>query len=58
MPQAKSLYISRALSNFYGTEFEIWADFVILGRLTVLENGTTKAIILKAVFLCFGGHFF
>ena len=25
--QAKSLYISRAVSNFYGTEIEIWAGF-------------------------------
>jgi hypothetical protein len=25
--RAKSLYISRAVSNFYGTEIEIWAGF-------------------------------
>ena len=25
--QAKSLYISRTVSHFYGTEFEIWAGF-------------------------------
>ena len=25
--EAKLLYISRAVSNFYGTEIEIWAGF-------------------------------
>ena len=25
--QAKSLYISRPVSNFYGTEIEIWSTF-------------------------------
>ena len=25
--QAKSLYVSRTVSNFHGTEFEIWAGF-------------------------------
>ena len=25
--KSKSLYISRAVSNFYGTEIEIWAGF-------------------------------
>ena len=27
----KSLYISRATSNFHGTEFEIWAGFGPVG---------------------------
>ena len=27
MQQAKSLYISRAVSHFYGTEFEIWPSW-------------------------------
>ena len=30
--QAKSLYISRAVSNFYGTEIEIWAGFRPVGN--------------------------
>ena len=29
--QAKSLYISRAVSNFYGTEIEIWAGYGLVG---------------------------
>ena len=28
---AKSLYISQAVSNFYGTEIEIWAGFGPVG---------------------------
>ena len=30
--QAKSLYISRAESNFHGTEIEIWAGFGPVGN--------------------------
>ena len=33
--QPKSLYISRAVSNFYGTEIEIWAA---LGWMAVLKK--------------------
>ena len=28
----KSLYISHAVSNFYGTEIEIWAGFGPIGN--------------------------
>ena len=35
----KSLYISRTVSIFYGTEIEIWAGFgMVLGRLAVLKK--------------------
>ena len=30
--QAKSLYRSRAGSHFYGTEYEIWAGFGLVGN--------------------------
>ena len=30
--QAKSLYRSRAGKHFYGTEYEIWADFGPVGN--------------------------
>ena len=36
--QAKSLYINRTVSNFYGTEFEIWAGF---GPAASTENCPT-----------------
>ena len=32
MVQTKSSYISRAESNFYGTEIEIWAGFGPIGN--------------------------
>ena len=32
MSQPKSLYISRAVSDFYETEIEIWAGFCPVGN--------------------------
>ena len=34
LTRAKSLYISRAVSNYYGTEIEIWAGFGPVGNNT------------------------
>ena len=33
--KAKSLYRSRAGSHFYGTEYEIWADFGPVGNTEI-----------------------
>jgi hypothetical protein len=54
----KSIYIIRAVSHFYGTEFDIWAG---LGRLAVLKMAELKlkyATFEVSFFLCFHGHFF
>ena len=32
LSETKSLYISREVSNFYGTEIEIWAGFGLVGN--------------------------
>ena len=40
--QSKSLYISRAVSSFYGTEFEIWAG----GTVNILEQQVLSAFCL------------
>ena len=37
--QTKSLYISRAVSNFYETQFEIWAGFGLVGSPEKLKFG-------------------
>ena len=39
LKQAKSLYTSRAMSQFYGTEFAIWVGFGPVGRT---ENSPNK----------------
>ena len=53
--QAKSLYISRAVSNFYGTEIEIWAGFGPVGN-TEKKNWANNEQLLRAVFSCFHGQ--
>ena len=53
LAQAKLLYISRAVSNFYGTKIEIWAGF---GWLAILKKKVWAADceqLLRAVFSCF-----
>ena len=50
-PQAKSLYMSRAVSIFNRTEFEIWAG---LGRLAVSKTPNLAYYILGT----FEGSFF
>jgi hypothetical protein len=39
IPKAKSLYISRAVSNFYETEIEIWTDFGPVGNTGKINLG-------------------
>ena len=46
---SKSLYISRAVSHFYETEFEIWACWQYWKFLQFSES----MLLLQAVFLCF-----
>ena len=46
---AKSLYISHAESNFYGTEIEIWAAFGLVGS-TEKKNWTDYEQLFRAVF--------
>ena len=48
----KSLYISCAADNFYGTDIEIWAGFGPVGS-TEKKIGTYYEQFLKAVFLIF-----
>ena len=50
--QAKSLYRSHAGSHFYGTEYEIWADFGPVGN-TEKKWGANYEQLLRAVFSCF-----
>ena len=53
----KSLYISRAVSNFYGTEIEICAGFGPVGSTEKKMWGGYEQL-LSAVFSCFQGQFF
>ena len=57
--ESKSLYRSRAKRHFYGTEYDIWADFgLMLGQLAILEKkiGADNEQFLRAVFSCFQGQ--
>ena len=47
---SKSLYMSPAMSHFYGTECEIWADFGPVG------NTEKIGPIMRPVFSCFRGQ--
>ena len=52
---AKSLYISRVVSIFYGTKIGIWAGF---GHVSSTEkNGADYEQLLRAVFYVFMGFF-
>ena len=53
----KSLYISRAVSNFYETEIEIWAGFGPVGN-NEKNNWADYEQLLRPVFSCFHGQFF
>ena len=46
---------SRAGSHFYGTEYEIWADFGPVGN-TEKKMGADYEQLLRAVFYCFRGQ--
>ena len=48
----KSLYISRAVSNFYGTEIKIWAGFGADGN-TERKIWTNYEQLLRSVFHVF-----
>ena len=49
-----ALYISCAVSNFYGTEIEIWAGFGPVG--STKKNWADYEQPLRAVFSCFQGQ--
>ena len=51
--QAKSLYISSTVSNFYRTEIEIWAGFGPVGNT---EIGADYEQLLRVGFSCFQGQ--
>ena len=51
----KSLYISRAMCIFYGTEIEIWAGFGPVSN-TEKEICADYEQLLRAVFSCFQGQ--
>ena len=53
----KSLYIGHAMSNFYGTEIEIWAGFGPVGN-TEKKLGANYEQLLRPVFSCFRDFFF
>ena len=40
----KSMYISRVTSNFYGAEFEIWADFGTNGKGQLISKANCQAV--------------
>ena len=48
-------YLARAGSYFYGTEYEIWADFGPVGS-TEKKMGADYEQLLRAVFLCLLGQ--
>ena len=51
--QSKSLYISRAVSNCYGTEMEIWAGFGPVGNIE--KNLGPIMSNFEVVFFVFSG---
>ena len=53
---AKSLYVSCAVSNSYGTEIEVWAGFG--PDVDTEKNWTDYQQLFCMVFSCFYGHFF
>ena len=55
--QPKSLYISCAVSNFYGAEIEKWADFGPVGN-TEKKIGDDYEQLLRAFFSSFHLNFF
>ena len=56
-PKPKSLYRSRAGSNFYGTEYEIQADFGPVGN-TEKKNWADYEQLLRSFFSCFQWQIF
>ena len=52
----KSLYISHKVTNFYGTEIEIWAGFGPVGNTEKIILGRLYEQLLRAVFSCFQGQ--
>ena len=55
MVYAKSLYRSPEGSHFYGTEYEIWADFGPVGN-TEKKNWADYEQLLRPFFSCFRGQ--
>ena len=53
---AKSLYRSRAGNHFYGTEYDIWADFGPVGNTEKNQFWADYEQLLRAVFSCFQGQ--
>ena len=53
--ETKSLHISHAVSNYYGTEMEIWAGFGPIGK-TEKKIWADYEQLLRTVFLCFHGQ--
>ena len=53
--ESKSLYISHAVSNFYGTKIEICAGFGPVG-ITEKKNWGDYEQLLMEVFSCFQGQ--
>ena len=54
----KSLCRSRAGNHFYGTEYDIWADFWPVGNTEKKRFGADYEQVLRAVFSCFQGKKF
>ena len=55
MSKAKSLYRSCAGSNSYGTEYDIWADFGLVGN-NEKRFGADYEQFLRVFFSCFHGQ--
>ena len=56
--QAKSLYRNCAGSQFFGTEYEIWADFGPVGNTEKKRWVADCEQLLREVFSCFQGQIF
>ena len=51
---ARALYISRAVSNLYGTEIEIWAGIGLVGNTEKKEIWSDYEQLLRTFFHVFG----
>ena len=49
--QAKSLYISHAVSNFHGTEIDIWAGFGPVGNTEIKNLSQLQATFEGGFFM-------
>ena len=56
--RAKLLYISRTVSNSYGTEFEIWAGLWLVGSTKTAQPNLLLTDFAGSFFYVYWGKFF